>query len=65
MVVEPTMYDLQTLMGFDLIIDARSPREFKEDHVPGTAARQTSRLMSLTRCPRAHLTRAKAPARKA
>jgi tRNA 2-selenouridine synthase len=35
MVADPTMYDLQTLTGFDLIIDARSPREFKEDHVPG------------------------------
>ncbi|WP_075358526.1 tRNA 2-selenouridine(34) synthase MnmH [Caballeronia sordidicola] len=29
------MYDLETLKTFDLIIDARSPREFKEDHVPG------------------------------
>jgi tRNA 2-selenouridine synthase len=29
------MYDLETLKGFDLIIDARSPREFEEDHVPG------------------------------
>jgi tRNA 2-selenouridine synthase len=35
MVIGLKMYDLETLKGFDLIIDARSPREFKEDHVPG------------------------------
>jgi tRNA 2-selenouridine synthase len=29
------MYDLDTLKKFDLIIDARSPREFAEDHLPG------------------------------
>lgn len=27
--------DAQTLAGFDLIIDARSPGEFAEDHLPG------------------------------
>lgn len=29
------MYDLDTLKKFDLVIDARSPREFAEDHLPG------------------------------
>jgi tRNA 2-selenouridine synthase len=29
------MYDLNSLSSFDLIIDARSPREFAEDHLPG------------------------------
>ncbi|CAB3780386.1 tRNA 2-selenouridine(34) synthase MnmH [Paraburkholderia caffeinilytica] len=29
------MYDLDTLGKFDLVIDARSPREFAEDHLPG------------------------------
>jgi tRNA 2-selenouridine synthase len=29
------MYDLNALRKFDLIIDARSPREFAEDHLPG------------------------------
>jgi tRNA 2-selenouridine synthase len=29
------MYDLDALRKFDLIIDARSPREFAEDHLPG------------------------------
>jgi tRNA 2-selenouridine synthase len=29
------MYDLDALKKFDLIIDARSPREFAEDHLPG------------------------------
>ena len=29
------MYDLDALKKFDLVIDARSPREFAEDHLPG------------------------------
>ncbi|NIF56089.1 tRNA 2-selenouridine(34) synthase MnmH [Burkholderia sp. Ax-1724] len=29
------MYDVDTLKKFDLVIDARSPREFAEDHLPG------------------------------
>ncbi|SMG61272.1 tRNA 2-selenouridine(34) synthase MnmH [Paraburkholderia susongensis] len=29
------MYDLEALKKFGLIIDARSPREFAEDHLPG------------------------------
>ncbi|MEX3634545.1 tRNA 2-selenouridine(34) synthase MnmH [Paraburkholderia sp. BR14320] len=29
------MYDVDALKKFDLVIDARSPREFAEDHLPG------------------------------
>jgi tRNA 2-selenouridine synthase len=32
---DATMQELKSSMSYDLIIDARSPREYEEDHIPG------------------------------
>jgi tRNA 2-selenouridine synthase len=32
---DATMQELKSSMTYDLIIDARSPREYEEDHIPG------------------------------
>jgi tRNA 2-selenouridine synthase len=32
---DATMQELKSSMPYDLIIDARSPREYEEDHIPG------------------------------